>query len=169
MYSLRPTKRSQSTLQCLSKARSISSFRVSSRTARPSPTVCRHRIRRPSVRQASTASEAATDSISVLTRVRNVFVGISILALGAAGYFYITDTRASIHRWFVVPALRLVYQDAEDAHHGGTKALKLLYQFGLYPRERGDPDKAEDLSVEVRTATSPFDKSNLRRSSATLW
>jgi dihydroorotate dehydrogenase len=42
-----------------------------------------------------------------------------------------------------------VYGDAEEAHHAGNSALKLLWQFGLYPRERGDPDRAGDLHVEV--------------------
>lgn len=64
-------------------------------------------------------------------------------------YLYITDTRASVHRWLVVPALRILYGDAEEAHRAGNEALKLLWQFGLYPRERGDPDRAGDLKAEI--------------------
>ena len=62
---------------------------------------------------------------------------------------YITDTRASAHRWVVIPALRLIYRDPEDAHHAGNRALKTLWDFGLYPRERGDPDKKQDLETKV--------------------
>lgn len=62
---------------------------------------------------------------------------------------YITDTRASIHRWVVVPALRWVYKDPEEAHEVGNYSLKALWRLGLYPRERGDPDAKGDLEVEV--------------------
>jgi dihydroorotate dehydrogenase len=48
-----------------------------------------------------------------------------------------------------VPALRQIYPDGEDAHHAGTKIVKALYSFGLHPRERGNPDAAGDLEVEV--------------------
>lgn len=65
------------------------------------------------------------------------------------GYYYVTDTRAGIHQWVVVPSLRWIYDDAEDAHEAGTRALKGLYEFGIHPRERGNPDKEGDLEVEV--------------------
>jgi dihydroorotate dehydrogenase len=57
-----------------------------------------------------------------------------------------------VHKWFVVPALRYIYPDAEDAHHAGTQALKALYTFGLNPRERkskAEENKGADLSVVV--------------------
>lgn len=69
-----------------------------------------------------------------------------------AGGFYITDTRASIHRWLAVPILNWVYPDAEDAHHFGTATLRMLYSLNLHPRERvttSQGDKAVDLSVPV--------------------
>lgn len=50
----------------------------------------------------------------------------------------------------MVPSLRWIYDDAEEAHEAGTKALKALYEFGLHPRERGNADSAGDLEVEVR-------------------
>ncbi|KAH7323537.1 hypothetical protein BKA65DRAFT_360579, partial [Rhexocercosporidium sp. MPI-PUGE-AT-0058] len=65
---------------------------------------------------------------------------------------YVTDTRASAHQWLVVPALRWIYPDAEDAHHHGTQTLKALYSFGLHPRERNSKaqdSKGVDLSVTV--------------------
>ena len=55
-----------------------------------------------------------------------------------------------VHQWIVVPSLRWFYDDAEEAHEAGTKSLKVLYQFGLHPRERGKADEAGDLEVEVR-------------------
>lgn len=54
-----------------------------------------------------------------------------------------------MHRWFVVPALRWLYPDAEDAHHIGTEALKTLYSVGLHPRDRVSDSEGVDLSVEV--------------------
>ena len=64
------------------------------------------------------------------------------------GYFYLTDTRSSIHRWLLVPALRYIYKDAEDAHHAGVSILKLLYRLNLHPRERSDPN-IQGLGVHV--------------------
>jgi dihydroorotate dehydrogenase len=98
------------------------------------------------------ASTAAADANSVNTRLKNVLFGTSISLFIAFGYLYITDTRASVHEWLVVPALRYIYPDAEDAHYAGTQALKTLYAFGLNPRERkskAEDKKGADLSVVV--------------------
>jgi dihydroorotate dehydrogenase len=65
------------------------------------------------------------------------------------GYVYGTDTRASVHRYGVVPLIRALYPDAEDAHHVGVDTLKMLYKYGLHPRERGDPDGDGALATEV--------------------
>ena len=66
------------------------------------------------------------------------------------GYLYITDTRASVHRWLAVPALRLLHTDPEEAHHAGIRYIKALYDFNLHPRERGRQDEEDgDLVVEV--------------------
>jgi hypothetical protein len=96
------------------------------------------------------ASSAATDARSLSTRLKNLFLGTAISASLILGYFYITDTRAGVHQWLVVPALRWLYPDAEDAHEAGTRALRALYSFGLHPRERTDPDKDNGLQIEVR-------------------
>ncbi|KAI9876738.1 MAG: Dihydroorotate dehydrogenase (quinone), mitochondrial [Pleopsidium flavum] len=77
------------------------------------------------------------------------FYGASIALLFLFGYFYVTDTRAGIHQWIVDPSLRWIYDDAEEARGAATRALKGLYEFGIHPRERGNPDKAGDLTVEV--------------------
>ena len=83
-------------------------------------------------------------------------MGLEIVLLSTAvgltlvsGYYYITDSRAGIHRWLVVPSMRWLFPDAEHAHEAGTRALRSLYALGLYPRERGNPDGAGDLTVEV--------------------
>lgn len=64
-------------------------------------------------------------------------------------YLYTTDTRAFFHRWVVPPMLRLIYPDAEDAHHAGTSALKLLYELNLHPRERDTSLQSPELAVSV--------------------
>jgi len=100
-------------------------------------------------RCATTATEAATNVRSTGTRTKNIVYG-TILALGGTfGYLYATDTRASIHEWLVVPALRQIYPDGEEAHHAGTRMLKVLHSFGMNPRERGIADMKGDLAVEV--------------------
>ncbi|RMJ25866.1 Dihydroorotate dehydrogenase [Aspergillus sp. HF37] len=78
-------------------------------------------------------------------RVLGTTLAISILV----GYVYATDTRASIHRYAMVPLIRWVYPDAEDAHHAGVNALRTLYRLGLNPRERGNPDGDGGLATEV--------------------
>ena len=100
-------------------------------------------------RLASTSQGTVNDSRSLVTRFKNLFLGTVISASLVLGYFYVTDTRAGIHQWAVVPLLRWMYDDAEEAHEAGTRALKGLYEFGIHPRERGKPDDAGDLQVEV--------------------
>lgn len=78
-----------------------------------------------------------------------IYGTLTILVVGF-GYLYITDTRASIHQWFIVPALRIIHADPEEAHHAGIHYLQGLYNFGLHPRERGSKDQElGDLKVEV--------------------
>jgi dihydroorotate dehydrogenase len=129
------------------------------RALRVRPSVVRLR-RRPDqshvqlmARQASTdaviAPQTATDARSAGTRTKNLVFG-TVLTLGLSfGYLYVTDTRASIHEWLLVPALRQIYPDGEDAHHAGTAMLKALHSFGMNPRERGSGDSAGDLAVDV--------------------
>lgn len=95
------------------------------------------------------ASEIKGDARSAFTRIKNLFYGTSIVLAVTFTYLYVTDTRANIHQYLVVPTLRTLIPDAEDAHKVGNNALKALYTFGLHPRERGDPDAAGDLRVEV--------------------
>ncbi|KAK0761419.1 hypothetical protein N5P37_006369 [Trichoderma harzianum] len=66
-----------------------------------------------------------------------------------ASYYYTTDTRAFVHRYVVPPLLRTVVPDAEDAHHLGVSALKLLYEVGLNPRERDAAANSSSLSATV--------------------
>ena len=99
--------------------------------------------------QQRNASQAAEDARSGATRIKNLVLGSTIVVALSFTYLYVTDTRAGIHQWLVVPTLRWFVPDAEDAHMAGNKALKGLYTFGLHPRERGNPDANGDLKVEV--------------------
>ena len=90
-----------------------------------------------------------TKSTQRPSRLKTIFI-TSAICLGAGlGYLYITDTRASVHRWLVPPLVRTIWPDAEDAHKGGVGILKELYRFGLHPRERGRADEVKDLETEV--------------------
>ncbi|KAH7062834.1 hypothetical protein BKA63DRAFT_526573 [Paraphoma chrysanthemicola] len=122
---------------------------------RPSISPCRPwpRAFRLPTRCASTEVKVATENAANIrstgTRTKNLIYG-SLLTVGLSfGYLYVTDTRASIHEWLIVPALRQIYPDGEDAHHAGTRMLKALHSFGMNPRERGNDDAAGDLAVDV--------------------
>lgn len=137
---LRPTKgfnRARTPLTAHQWHRQLS---VHSRTLRR-PSSITH-LRAPRRHQSSTA----TASSSILGHVYSAGL---VLFLGF-GYLYITDTRASIHQWLVVPALRIFYTDPEEAHHAGIRYIKGLYNFNLHPRERRNRDeRLGDLKVEV--------------------
>lgn len=141
---------------------------ASMRAIRVRPTIPRCRYARrdfqQSIRAASNATEAAAGTITATnvrstgTRTKNLIYG-TVLTLGLSiGYLYVTDTRASIHEWLIVPALRQVYPDGEDAHQAGTRVLKALHSFGLNPRERGEGDSKGDLAIEVfgHTLSNPI-------------
>ena len=96
------------------------------------------------------------------TRTRNLAVAFTGGFAATLGYYYVTDTRASIHQWLVVPVLRWLYPDAEDAHVAGNTALKSLWSLGLHPREREGLDEGGDLGIEVRPAsTHPYFSASL--------
>lgn len=104
------------------------------------------------IQSSRSASTSSGDARSLVTRFKNLLFGTSLSLFAWFTYLYVTDTRASVHQWLAVPALRYLYPDAEDAHHIGTQSLKALYTFGFHPRER--PSKSEDaknadLSVTV--------------------
>ncbi|RDL38892.1 FMN-linked oxidoreductase [Venustampulla echinocandica] len=109
------------------------------------------RISIRSARPASTStSTTAGDAGSAGRRLKNALYGTSLSLFAVFTYLYITDTRASVHQWLVVPAVRWVYPDAEDAHHAGTKALKALYSFGVHPRERDSKARdAKDVDLGI--------------------
>jgi dihydroorotate dehydrogenase len=96
------------------------------------------------------ASTTAGEAGSIVTRLKNLLFGTSLSLFAVFSYLYITDTRAGVHQWLAVPALRWFYPDAEDAHHTGTKALKALYSFGLHPRERNSKDQ-DSKNVDLGT------------------
>ncbi|RDI87334.1 hypothetical protein Vi05172_g2833 [Venturia inaequalis] len=106
---------------------------------------------RPIIRNAPlhATRNASTSSNPPLNRARNLIYGSAALAAVSLGFIYVTDTRASVHEHIAPPVLRLLFPDAEDAHHAGTRALKELYTFGAHPRERGAGDSDGKLSVEA--------------------
>ncbi|EAU38234.1 hypothetical protein ATEG_01477 [Aspergillus terreus NIH2624] len=71
------------------------------------------------------ASDKASETAEVVKEVpkkagrgfKRTVVGTSLALAALVGYVYATDTRASVHRYGVVPLIRLLYPDAEDAHH----------------------------------------------------
>ncbi|KAL9019090.1 MAG: hypothetical protein Q9185_003632 [Variospora sp. 1 TL-2023] len=120
-----------------------------------SPPKIRYNAHHIQLRSASTTAAVVSstppvrDARSLLTRLKNLLLGTSIGLTIILGYYYVTDTRASVHEWLVIPCLRYFYPDAEDAHEFGNRALKALYTFGLHPRERGLDDAKGDLAMEV--------------------
>lgn len=120
------------------------------RALRPGSRLTRLRPSQPhSVPPTRQASSLVTDARSATTRTKNLVYGTALTLALSFGYLYLTDTRSSIHEWLVVPALRHIYPDGEDAHHAGTKIIKALYSFGIHPRERGNLDAAGDLEVNI--------------------
>ncbi|KAJ5907615.1 hypothetical protein N7495_000297 [Penicillium taxi] len=118
-------------------------------------------------RYASDSAPAAAEAVKEASKEvpkraargsRKTLYGTSLAVVLLVGYIYGTDTRASFHRYGVVPIVRNIYPDAEDAHHEGVYWLKLLHQFGLHPRERGDPDRDGALATEVfgHTISNPI-------------
>lgn len=100
-------------------------------------------------RQASTTTTAPASSSLLISRIRVLLISTTLAASGAALYLYATDTRASVHQWLVPPLLRLLYPDAEDAHHAGTKALQTLYTLNLHPRDRTSSSSLNPLVITV--------------------
>lgn len=80
----------------------------------------------------------------------------AVAVSACAAYLYVTDTRASVHG-LVPRILRVVLPDAEDAHHGGTLALRILYELNLHPRER-DASLAD--APELRTSVFDTELAN---------
>lgn len=110
------------------------------------------------LRNASSESttSAATEAVKVAPKkapggLKKAAIGTSLALVLLAGVVYVTDTRASFHRYVSVPLVRILYPDAEDAHHLAVDGLKTLYKFGLNPRERGDQDGDCLLVTEVNT------------------
>lgn len=122
-------------------------------TRQPSPTLRFRPQQSPQTnfrRYESTGATVTRATTSAGSSVIAYIYGTGFILLLSFGFLYVTDTRASIHQWLVVPTLRLLHTDPEEAHHSGIRYVKALYDFGLHPRERGDEDqKLGDLKVEV--------------------
>ncbi|KAL3474910.1 hypothetical protein BJX99DRAFT_230945 [Aspergillus californicus] len=99
---------------------------------------------------AETVKETAKEAPKKAGRgLRRTVISTSLAFTVLVGYIYGTDTRASFHRYGVVPLIRAFYPDAEDAHHLGVDTMKTLYKYGLHQRERGDPDGDGALETEI--------------------
>lgn len=122
-------------------------------TQQPSPFLRFQPRRTPQTnfrRYESTTATATRATTSAGSSVIAYVYGAGLVLFLSFGFLYVTDTRASIHQWLVVPALRLIHADPEEAHHSGIRYVKALYDFGLHPRERGTEDQQlGDLKVEV--------------------
>lgn len=135
------------------KHRSITRTGILRNTIRPYPSYqltlqlgSKARIRR----QYSTGdSSSSKQSLKSGFHLANYFFAASFALAFAFSYLYVTDTRSSIHRWVTVPILRVVWDDAEDAHKVSINMLQNLYKLGINPRERGRGDADGDLSVDV--------------------
>ncbi|KAF4766758.1 hypothetical protein N7455_005303 [Penicillium solitum] len=147
------------------RARALPTSRL---TQRPSALLPKRAQRYPGASRyasdsaASAPAEAAKETVKEATKEaskeiprkagrgsKKALYGASLALTLLVGYIYGTDTRASIHRYGVVPLIRLLWPDAEDAHHIGVENLKMLYKYGLHPRERGEPDRDGALATEV--------------------
>lgn len=101
-------------------------------------------------RYESTTATVTRATTSTGSSIIAYVYGAGLVLVLTFGFLYVTDTRASIHQWLVVPTLRLLHADPEEAHHSGIRYFNALYDFGLHPRERGNEDqKLGDLKVEV--------------------
>ncbi|KAK7429939.1 Dihydroorotate dehydrogenase (quinone), mitochondrial [Neonectria magnoliae] len=109
----------------------------------------------PSVRPALPRSpvvqrrNASSSTSSPAVPLKAALYGTALAAGLYVSYLYATDTRSFVHRWVVPPALRYVFPDAEDAHHVGIVALKVLHEVNLHPRERDTTLTGPELSVSV--------------------
>lgn len=104
-------------------------------------------------RAASSSSGGSSTESQLVGRLRVALLATSVGATVLAVGLYATDTRAELlHHYVVPPLLRLVFPDAEDAHHTSMAVLRGLWLLGLHPRERGrvlDSDVDVDLSISV--------------------
>ncbi|KAI9729767.1 MAG: Dihydroorotate dehydrogenase (quinone), mitochondrial [Cirrosporium novae-zelandiae] len=109
-------------------------------------------------RNASTSTDATSTSKPSPSSVRNIIYGTSLTLALVFGYYYITDARASVHRWLFTPLMRVLIRDGEAAHKATIESFKLLWTSGLYPRERGNPDGDGELEVKVlgHTLSNPL-------------
>ncbi|KAF2755705.1 FMN-linked oxidoreductase [Pseudovirgaria hyperparasitica] len=123
----------------LSLKQQISSYRTS--------TLHSSRWRHPHSYQPCSQHRNASTVAYPATRAKNTILGTTLLLLAAGTLIYTTDTRASIHKYLVPRIMRLLFPDAEDAHHAGISTMAALYAAGLHPRERSS--SSPDLRTTV--------------------
>jgi dihydroorotate dehydrogenase len=126
--------------------------------AKPLESRSLHHASRPILRQRpfTNLRTASTSSNPTSNRAKNLILGSTGVVLVSLGYLYLTDTRASVHKYTVPPLIRWLYPDAEDAHKAGVSAMKELYSMGLHPRERGIQDDGLEVNVFGTRLTNPI-------------
>lgn len=91
-----------------------------------------------------------SDISSILSTLKTIILTAGTGLVLYAGFHAVTDTRFStLHRHIVVPVLRKLYPDGEEAHHVGSMAMKKMGDLGINIRERGNQDAEGDLAVEI--------------------
>ncbi|KAF3942071.1 hypothetical protein ABW19_dt0203043 [Dactylella cylindrospora] len=96
----------------------------------------------------SYATEKEKGPVSTGITILKSTIALSTLVL--LGYYW-TDSRAAVHRYIVVPAVRVVAPDAEDAHAFGLKVLRILWDYGLHPRDRLGQREEEGKTAFLET------------------
>ncbi|KAI9677736.1 MAG: Dihydroorotate dehydrogenase (quinone), mitochondrial [Trizodia sp. TS-e1964] len=95
---------------------------------------------RPSTRTITSAPQPNRHSPRRWLTPRSFLRRSAALFLFGSTFYLLTDTLAHFQPWVVVPVVRYLYPDAEDAHTAGISLLQHLYRFKLHPRERGSLD-----------------------------
>jgi dihydroorotate dehydrogenase len=121
-----------------------------SASQRPRLNVQLRHLRNVGARSASTTTEEASH------RVKNYAYGTIGVLLVSLGYLYLTDTRASVHKYTAPLMVQWLYPDAEEAHKVGVAAMKELYSLGIHPRERGFHDGELQVEVFGEDLTNPI-------------
>lgn len=102
------------------------------------------------IRRASTSPSVAQASYlgrNTAVRSKNLLYGSLILILSGGGFYYATDTRASIHQYILPRLIRRLYPDAEDGHYSTIKLLSKLHALSIGPRERESVPSSPETEI----------------------
>lgn len=106
-------------------------------------------FRSTTIRNASTKAQEPTQS-GIVSSLKTILFATAAAGSAVVIVHICTDTRFStLHKHIVVPAIRKIFPDGEEAHHYSTQAMKTMGKLGINIRERGNLDQAGDLAVEI--------------------